>query len=340
MLRVPSREIAMHLTIVEGSKSVAGVLLWSAGHVVNALAVLAAGMYVLFCVAWLHAPLPDVLRVTATMALPVLGLAWLCRWGGRRLWKPATSSPPSPARRLLLAVAGVAVALACGSNIRTAVRDYQCSADRSRHAAGTRNDGVEHVCAIDLDRYDISFQSLARATRKLAFTPVDLTHTPFAQFESLGGRAESVIDVRSRLYRGFRMPDGHEVTLFEHDMSADGTRSWRDPKDEPERINGLPARLVVKEAASGKAVSLLSWFEGRRMYELWIDANVVRAPLRDRLFALAASLPRAVPACPNEPPRPPLRFDANGRPVDEPVPRVLTQAQMDAIGDRSKRPCK
>lgn len=321
-------------------KGAIGGLLWSAGLVVNALALLAAGMYALFCVVWLHAPLLDVLRVTATMTLPVLGLAWLCRWGGRRLWRPAPSNPPSPARRLLLAVAGLAVAIACGSVVRTGVREYQCSIDRSRHEVGTRKDGVERVCAIDLDRYDIGFQSLARATRKLAFTPVDLTHTPFAQFESLGGRAESVVDVPSRLYRGFRMPDGHRVTLLEHDMSADGSRGWRHPKDEPERINSLPARLVVKEAPSGKAVSLLSWFEGRRMYELWVDANVVRVPLRERLFALAASLPRAVPACPNEPPPPPMRFDANGYPVEEPPPQVLTQAQVDAIGDRSKRPCK
>jgi hypothetical protein len=348
MLRVPSKEIAMRLTIVEGTKSAAGLLLWSAGHVVNALAVLAAGTYVLFCVAWLHAPLPDVLRVTATMALPVLGLAWLCRWAGRRLWKPAPanvpSSPRSPARRWLLAVAGVAVAIACGSIVRTGVREYQCSVDRSRHAAehaaDTLRNGFERVCAVDLDRFDIAFQSLAKATRKLAFTPVDLTHTPFAQFESLGGRAESVVDVPSRLYRGFRMPDGHRVTLFEHDMSADGSSSWRDPKDEPERINGRPARLVVMEDPAGKAVSLLSWFEGRRGYQLWIDANVVRVPLRDRLFALAAALPRAVPACPNEPPLPPLRFDADGRPVDEPMPKVLTQAQLDAIVDRSKRPCR
>jgi len=325
-------------------KNAIGVLLWSAGHLVNALALLAAGMYVLFCVAWLHAPLPDVLHVTAMMALPVLGLAWLCRWGGRRLWKPASARPPSPAKRWLLVCAGIAVAIACGSIVRTGVRDYQCSVDRSRHAAthaaDTLRNGFERVCEGDLDRFDIAFQSLAKATRKLAFPPVDLTHTPFAQFESLGGRAESVNDVPSRLYRGFRMPDGHQVTLFEHDMSADGSRSWRDPKDEPERINGLPARLVILETSSGKAVSVLSWFEGRRGYQLWVDANVVRVPLRDRLFALAAALPRAVPACPNEPPRPPLRFDADGNPVDEPMPQVLTQAQMDAIVGGSKRPCK
>lgn len=319
-------------------KRAIGLLLWSAGHVVNALALLAAGMYVLFCTVWLHAPLPDVLRVTAMMTLPVLGLAWLCRWGGRRLWKPA--SPSSPAQRWLLAGAGIAVAIACGAIVRTGVREYRCSVDRSRHAVDTLTNGVERVCAADLDRFDIAFQSLATATRKLAFTPVDLTHTPFAQLESLGGRAESVGDVPSRLYRGFRLPDGHRVTLFEHDMSADGSRSWRDPKDEPERINGLPARLVVLEDSSGKAVSLLSWFEGRRGYQLWVDANVVRVPLRERLFALAASLPRAVPACPNEPAPPPLRFDADGRPVEEPMPRVLTQAQMEAMVDRSRRPCK
>jgi len=319
-------------------KGAIGVLFWSAGHVVNALALLAAGMYVLFCVAWLHAPLWDVLRMTVVMVLPVLGLAWLIRRGGRRLWKPAPA--PSPARRGLLAVAGIAVLIACGSIVRTGVRDYQCSVERSGHETGMQKDGVERVCAIDLDRYDIGFQSLARATRKLAFPPVDLTHTPFAQFESLGGRAEYVNDIPSRLYRGFRMPDGHQVTLFEHDMSADGSRSWRDPKDEPERINGLPARLVILETSSGKAVSVLSWFEGRRGYQLWVDANVVRVPLRDRLFALAVSLPRAVPACPNEPPRPPLRFDADGNPVEEPMPQVLTQAQMDAMLERSKRPCK
>jgi hypothetical protein len=297
-------------------------------------------MYILFCVVWLHAPPWDVLILTATMALPVLGLAWLCCRAGRRWWKPAPAAPLSPAKRLLLACAGGAVIVACVANVRSGVRDYQCRTDRSHRVAGVQKDGALRVCAIELDRYDIAFQSLARATRRLAFTPVDLAHTPFAQFESLGGRAESVSDVPSRLYRGFRMPDGHRVTLFEHDMSADGTRSWRAARDEPERINGMPARLVVLEDPAGNAVSMLSWLEGRRAYELWIDANVVRVPLRDRLFALAASLPRAVPACPNEPPRPPLRMGADGFPVEEPMPEVLTQAQVDAMVRGGRRPCK
>lgn len=182
------------------------------------------------------------------------------------------------------------------------------AAGRRRHRRGHR---------LRPTRSGTASSASAKATRKLAFTPVDLTHTPFAQFESLGGRAESVVDVPYRLYRGFRMPDGHQVTLFEHDMSADGSRSWRDPKDESERINGLPARLVVMEASSGKAVSLLSWFEGRRGYQLWVDANVVRVPLRDRLFALASS-----PKQPVQIPLRPILIGPDAFPI-HPVQRVI-----------------
>ncbi|MGZ8341454.1 MAG: hypothetical protein ACXWU9_17950, partial [Telluria sp.] len=151
-----------------------------------------------------------------------------------------------------------------------------------------KQNGFLRVCEADIERYDISFHPASVAEARLAFPPVDLSRTPFAHFKSLGGRAERVADTRSRLYRGFRMPDGHTLTLLEHDLSADGSSIWRDPKDEPERIKGLPARLGVFETPSGKAISHLSWKDGRRYYELWIDANVAREPLRDKLFALAA----------------------------------------------------
>ena len=318
-------------------KNAIGLLLWLAGHVVNVLTLLAAIVYLFGVVAWMHAPLLDALGVTAAMALLPLGLAWLYRLIGKRLRQnlPAAAVAPSPARRWLLAGVGIVFVVACGVLVRSGVSEYRCSVDRSRnwamHEAETKRNGFERVCPGDLARFDISFKSLASSTRKLAFTPVDLTHTPFARFESLGGRAEYVIDVPSRLYRGFRMPDGHRLTLFEHDMSADGSRSWRDPKDEPERINGLPARLVVMEDNTGAAVSLLSWFEGRRGYQLWIDANIALVPLRDQLFALAASLPRAVPACPNEPPP---------RPVGEPMPKSMTQAETGLLTEPLRTKCR
>jgi len=92
------------------------------------------------------------------------------------------------------------------------------------------------------------------------------------------------------------MNDGRLLTLFEHEMSADGSSMQRAPADEPERIKGLPARLVVLQGESGKAVSVLSWLEGRRYLELWLNANVVLTHTRPQLMALAASLPKPVPA--------------------------------------------
>ena len=41
-----------------------------------------------------------------------------------------------------------------------------------------------------------------------------------------------------------------------------------------EQVNGSPAQLTVMQAPSGKAVSFLSWIQGRRSYELTISINV------------------------------------------------------------------
>ena len=321
-----------------------GILLWLAGHIINFLTLSAAFVYAIGAVFWMHAPVPDVLQATAMMALLPLALAWLCWRGGKRLKETTPAVRLSRKKRWLLAFIGIAVVVAGATITRRGLREHECSVDRSRntaaHEAETRRNGFERVCEGALARFDVSFRSIATATQKLTFTPVDLTHTPFAPLQSLGGKTELVGDIPSRLYRGFRTPDGHRLTLFEHDMSADGSSTWRDPKDAPERINGLPARLVVLEDSSGTAVSLLSWVEGRRAYQLWSDANVVREPLRGQLFALAASLPRSVPACPNEPPPKQVSLGADGRPVDEKTPDVLTQAQVDAMFNTSKRPCK
>jgi len=312
-----------------------GTLLWAAGHAINICTLLAAVVYLFGTVVWMHAPLFAVLATAAPMALLPLGLAWLCRRIGRHLRDDAPVLTATPVKRWLLGIAGIVVAGAVAAMIQTGMRDSGCRADQVGHA-----DGYERVCERDLARWDVTFLPNLIAMRNLAFTPVDLTRTPFARFESLGSRAETVVDVRSRLYRGFRMPDGHRVTLFENDMSADGTTSWRETKDEPERINGLPARLVVVEAPSGKAVSLLSWTEERRDYQLWIDANIARMPLREQLFALAASIPKAVPACPKEPPPKKARLGADGLPVDDPMPRVLTEAQLDTLLAKHRRLCK
>lgn len=207
-----------------------------------------------------------------------------------------------------------------------------------RRQQQTRERGYELVCDADLERYDIPWKMRPLGGARLAFEPVDLARTPFATLEDEGNQVETIGDKRSRLYRRFDLSDGHVVVLSEHDMSADHSHSWRDPNDEPERVGTLPARLVVLQTPSGKAVSNLTWIEGRRDYELWVDANAgLDRTLRARMFALAASLPPSRPACPNEAPYKPVPLGPDGFPQDEPAPQVLTEADIEAI---QHPPCK
>lgn len=149
----------------------------------------------------------------------------------------------------------------------------------------------------ELARFDIAsrLKPLPLALASLDFEPVDLSGTPLAAWTSLGGMAEDVQGAHARLYRSFRLPDGHTVTLVEHDVPAGGTGDPRDPKDAPELVKDLPARLDVVHGSAGRAVSVLSWQDGQRDYQLWIDA-AAQGDVRRQLFALAAGLPASVPA--------------------------------------------
>ncbi len=202
----------------------------------------------------------------------------------------------------------------------------------AQRASAEKTNGFLRVCEANLQRYSVTFFPMAAATLGLDFEPVDLRNTPFSKLRSLGGRSETVTDTQSRLYRGFRTPEGYKLTLFEHDMSANGSSMWRNPKDEPERVNGLPARLSVFQANSGRSVSVLSWLEGRRYYEIWLESSAPHTPMRARLFELASSLPVSVPACPNEPPPKRASLDPDGFPGDEPMPSTMTTEEMEAIG--------
>lgn len=199
--------------------------------------------------------------------------------------------------------------------------------------------GFLRVCEANLKRFDINYRDIDVDKVGLDFSPVSIKSTSFAHLKSLGSMPEAVGEKKSRLYRGFRTPEGHVVTLFEHDMSADGSSVWRRPKDEPERVNGMPARLVVLEAPSGKSISQLSWIEKRRFYEVWIDINVVRQQWRERLFDLASSLPPSTAACPNEVPPEPFYLGSDGLPESDPLPKILTQAEMEKRFPM-KRSCK
>lgn len=212
--------------------------------------------------------------------------------------------------------------------------------EQARLEFEVKKNGYLTVCDANLQRYRIAFQPFAPIMASLPFKPVDLSNTPFNDFKILGAMIEPDNRTRSRLYRGFLMRDGHEVVLFEQDMSVDGANMGRNPDDEPERINGLPARFSVFHTPSGNAISHLSWVEKRRAYELWINTNVTKTPLRKTLFSLAESLPRSIPACPKEIPPKPVRLGTDGLPIVDPMPMTLTDTEMNARFDSSKRPCK
>lgn len=194
-----------------------------------------------------------------------------------------------------------------------------------------RKNGYVRVCDVNLGPFNRVFQAMAKSFDEVAFAPVELAGTPFEEFESVGGMAEKLNGVKSILHRGFESSDGRKLILFEHDMSADGTSAYRNPEDEPERVNGIPARLYVRQGTSGAAVSNLSWTEGRRSFALSIDANVAGSPLREKLFALASSLPKSIPACPNEIPPKKHVLGPDGTLQIEPMPAVLTEAEMNAL---------
>ena len=160
--------------------------------------------------------------------------------------------------------------------------------------------GYVLVCDENLRRFDYASMAkpLKEAAGRLAFTPVPLDSTPFKDFVALGGMPDMFMGAAgpAALHRTFRTPQGHIVDLFEWDMSVAGGQITARADLQTEQVNGTPAQIIVLQAPSGKAVSILSWIEGRRRYELSISANVKTSRLSPTLVQLASSIPKSVPA--------------------------------------------
>jgi hypothetical protein len=71
--------------------TLANLMVWS-GRLLGLTTGVAALLYAVACIVWLHAPVLKVLLVTVLMALPFFGLAWLLRTLGGRL-RGATRRP-------------------------------------------------------------------------------------------------------------------------------------------------------------------------------------------------------------------------------------------------------
>ena len=159
--------------------------------------------------------------------------------------------------------------------------------------------GYSLVCDENLRRYDhvAAAQPLPLVMARLAFQPVALENTPFREFEMVGGVPDLPAEAgASALHRIFRTAAGQVIDLREWDLSVLSAEVFSKRELQTQQVNGAPAQLLVVQAPSGRAVSLLAWVEGRRRYELSIDTNVVAAPPSPTLQALAASLPKSVAA--------------------------------------------
>lgn len=159
--------------------------------------------------------------------------------------------------------------------------------------------GYQQVCEGYMRHFNHASRAepLHEATRRLAFTPVSLESTPFKDLNALGGRPDFFGDEgAAALHRTFRTPQGFIVDLREWDLSVSGGQVWGRAELQTKRVNGAPAQLTVLQAPSGRAVSTLAWTEGRRRYELVVNANVNTVSVVPTLLDLASSIPKSVPA--------------------------------------------
>ena len=169
---------------------------------------------------------------------------------------------------------------------------------RPRTRASVMQDpGFISVCEKNLEPFELSSHPISRWLSKTPdFAPISILATPFAEYAAAGTWSESTNGIPSRLYRGFRTLDGLQVILMEHELSADGSRVTFPREADDEKVHGAVAKLTVMQAASGKAVSLLSWEEGSRLYTISVNININQTERKQWLLALATSLLPLIPA--------------------------------------------
>lgn len=175
--------------------------------------------------------------------------------------------------------------------------------ERDRQRAQT---GYDRVCVRGLDWFDAHVgraRPMDVVMGRLAFEPVALESTPFRNFRLLGGVADRPVARlgASALRRVFRSPAGRVIQLEEWDMSLGGS-VYRRPDLLTQRVNGAPAQLTILRTDAGRAVSRLSWIEGRRLFDLSIDEDVGSPDRKSAFLSLAESIPRSLPAGTRTPP--------------------------------------
>ncbi len=163
--------------------------------------------------------------------------------------------------------------------------------------------GYVRACEAVLQRYDLEkiATSWDEMLPTLGFAPTDLSRTPFAKFELLGGVLDATIprfgdlEKTDHATRVFKMPNGKIVSLEEHDLSIMGG-GWSTVYGPPDvMVKGWPAYWSILQAKSGKTYSILSWMGKTRLFNLTINANLKLTGGQADFLRLAESVPPGIP---------------------------------------------
>lgn len=164
--------------------------------------------------------------------------------------------------------------------------------------------GYVRVCNRILQNSD--FQQRAKPWEELlpllGFTPVDLSATPFAQFELLGGVLNGKIPGFTNLKRTdhatriFRRKDGLVISLEEWDLSILGGGTDEVYRGPDVQVKGWPGYWTIEQSKSGLAYSSLWWQGETRRFELTINSNLKLTGGLGELLRLAESVPPGIPS--------------------------------------------
>lgn len=158
-------------------------------------------------------------------------------------------------------------------------------------------DAPEEAVA-ELDRYLLPknkerLKTMDELRQVLLIQPADLTGTPFAAAEFIGGvtMGVAVEDKWTGIARLFKVRSLGIIKLEEWDFTATDGGIIFAKEFINEDINGIPAILVAKESLSGKTMTEVTWVTDKKVYTLTSSHKLLRNDKkRDEFLALARSL--------------------------------------------------
>ncbi|MBK0417228.1 hypothetical protein JD974_22720 [Chromobacterium haemolyticum] len=132
--------------------------------------------------------------------------------------------------------------------------------------------------------YATSYQNRLRtlqdvsANAKSKLADIGASQLNAYRFEGVVPQGPSLRGPWSSFDRVFRRPDGVLIILHEWDFIADGGGVMAVKELMNLKVQGLPARFVVKKSPSGKKVSELTWVSSKKYYTIAVWDEIGSSP--------------------------------------------------------------